>query len=184
MAMTGHSLPPCSELTCPSSNDQAWRGGQVWVRGTHMGRRTLRRYKKQGGALVIFSPGRQGKESNFSLPSSLRLYLATLLVKPNLLASLLAVTTAHQPSVPLWPLPEEPLSLATAIFNSRRDVHQPFPPEGLSSSTARQAERYSTLPPLAPRRSGRDESFLAGTHLTRRVCSYQKRQEPLECPAP
>jgi hypothetical protein len=90
----GRSLPPCSELTCSSSNDQAWRGGKVWVCGTHMGRRTLRRYKKQGGALVIFSlPEDNGKESNSPLPSSLRLYSAVLLANLPLLASLLAVNT-------------------------------------------------------------------------------------------
>lgn len=154
-----------------------------------MRRRMLQRYKKQGGVpRHIFSPRRQGKESNFSLPI-LPAFISGSLTRKATLTRRLTRRHDCQPTIHSFHSHpghsrEEPPSFATAIFNSRRDVHQPFPPEGLSSSTARQAERYGTPPHPAFGRSKCDEAFLAGTYLTLGARSYSERQEPLQCPAP
>lgn len=147
----GRSLPPRSELTCSSSNDQAWRGGKVWVHGTHMRRGRLQRYKKQGGALVIFSPPEdKGKNPTSPSPSSLRFISGSLTRKATLTRRL---TRRHdcQPSIhsfhPRCPLTRRATRLRNRHLQQSAGCPPALPPRGtqLQHSPPGAKVRYSTI---------------------------------------
>lgn len=162
-------------LLCEQRSGLERREG-LGSRDPHAKRDVAKIQKARGGPSSYFLP-QKTRERIQLLPPTVPAFISGRLTRKATLTRRLTRRHDCQPSIHSFHSHavhsrEEPHSFATAIFNSRRDVHQPFPPEGLSSSTARQAERYGTPPPPAPRPSRRDDGFLAGTYLTLGACSY------------